>query len=1322
VCTAPLLDGERAIGPQPMKELRITDLPLNGYVLIEASAGTGKTFTISNIFLRLILEEGFSPEQILVVTFTRAATEELKTKLRQRLADAVGLLKGQQSSDSVLKEIVAHALVKCGEKEILRKRLDSAIMSMDQAAVFTIHGFCLRMLKEFAFDACVSASQLNIRDPGDFVLEAVQEFLRTKTKGHKLYHEFLVELFPGDPSINIAEEVFPFIRIPEPLFIHRISFSALKEEFLTFQSKTEGLIRLADSAAADMKRILVSQAEALLSCLENDFEKDTLKKLKSAIKRKITYRCKACVKLVNRLTESFLPDAPVFNEIAREPICNKENILSYEELNHILKQLIPVNGDRSDIKSPSLRKVFDDELIRFFWREIEAWRQRQPESFAGETRGLDVFRQTFCNIFAHRGIRDRAKAAIVLEALEFVREYLSESKRLHGWSSYDSMLVTLLEALRGKGGQGLARRISFRYPVALIDEFQDTDSIQWGIFRAIYSDSKQSRLFLIGDPKQAIYGFRGADIFTYLKAKKTVEPSRRFSLGVNWRSAPAIVNAINRIFLRAGKRAFVLDGIEYSKVEAKKENDWHLEFDEFFHKKGPMSRVFRSAPVELWLCFDDENIYEKNGEAIIGSTPAIGSVEATAKCIKQLIELGSYGRLFLKDRNNFKRPVVPGDITILVETHLQARQMKKALFEQGVAAVYYGPGSIFSTNEARELLYILRGVLNPSDIQAVFTALGTTCLGYDALSLFHLKDQFEEWDSIVDIFSRLKALWQSQGVFAMLRSLFVDFKVPKRLLALKDGARRLTNLRQCSELLAAAETQYPGPERLCLWLREAIEKPDNNSEEQQLRLETDENLVTIMTYHRSKGLEFPILFLPFIGQLGLDLSKGIKKSKGRYYSQEHQSYVIRMCEPYRNVSWTEMACDTVVTDSDPIWHTELKRQLEAEYVRLIYVALTRAKYKIYMAFDDKVQLLNSTFGRLLFPQEEGRRSGGRSCPRQKGGLEQQGLQGDIQSFPIEDRLIHEVFAGANVTVVKRNQLEKALDFSSELASAKEEKRVFCLEPLGEGPLVRQQWSRASFSSLVQENAPFISLLKRPRQELETLHRQDVFGFPRGPVAGNCVHRFFEIASFGADKPALLKAARVAVEESGLEDTWIEVLCSMAERVFSCQLVPGLRLRDLPPEWHVKEMEFYIPFPKGFVKRFSGLDEYCSKGVVKGIVDLVFRYDGRFYVLDYKTNWLGDTKDDYCRQEMEKAMDEHNYWLQAAIYAKAVHCHLSSCLNGYSFHRDFAGAFYLFVRGIDEEGDTGSFNERPGVLFINKDRILRDFDWLFNEIKGSRCKG
>ncbi len=1322
----------------------ITRLKLRGYTLIEASAGTGKTFTITSIYLRLVMEEALMPEQILVVTFTNAATEELQAKVRTRLDHALTYLDSSLGEpDHALKAAVDDAVSRVGRDEV-RRRLRLALLSMDQASIFTIHGFCHRVLKEFSFEADSLSGIKNVVMDKELYLPASREFLRSTIAG--LDDDFigvLVEIFDReDPTEFLCDNLEDILGIPEPLIVPEVDFDSMRKEYAIFkkaQSKAMSLLPdvekiimedlnvVFDGYVGEISEGLGGETQKKLEKKSNEWLKKWLQREKDSFKALFSDQLPSYHQFESACHSAFftlLPEDPRLGKL------------------WLLRNLFEKITSESSVKKGESswgKLVLDDFSYRRLERVCCKWFSlKEHASTVTEARKrITDFSSRIFPLLNHFGIRERFLAFLLHELREFSKGYMAKKKREMDAISYDDMVRQVHAALLGPKGQSLSAILRSRFKVALIDEFQDTDAIQWEIFRNIYNDPQKSRLFLIGDPKQAIYSFRSADIFTYLKAKSETRESARWDLETNWRSAPALVEGVNTIFSQA-QRPFVLEGIDFFPVAAREENDWKLELA--VKDIGSKDNMGWESGIEMWMAnftSESEEIAENKDKD--ENAPSLEPSKVTASKISRIIELSRKGHLVFAGPEGQRREVTPGDIAVLVRSHKQAGLIRDALYELGIPSIYQGPTNIFTSLEARELLYILNAVLVPFSRHAVSTALCTTALSHDAEALIRVQNDEEQWDALVDSFLELKQVWNTKGVMSMLRSLFNRFDVPRRLLSLSDGQRRLTNFRQLSELLSEAERENPGPSRVLLWLKKAIDEPGVDKDEKRLRLETDENLVKVMTYHTSKGLEFPIVFLPYIDSLGV---KGYAINK--FYSKEQDSYVL----PISNSAFVFHQegegghAEFLMADSE--WDFAMD-QLVAEDVRLIYVALTRAKYKMYLGFFEKFYW-RSVVWQLMFPDIEELVKDELPVSRtlKKGieykeilsGLFQEevpailknalaGYSQDVEGLThwcsgrkfdeegVECEILtplKEMFpSGTCVRMLFREDLRSIVESGKRIRSIHKDFGKIVLPKLGQGPLVKQTWGKTSFSGLVASgHQGDVGVLFK--EGLDNLSQSmDMAGFPRGPRPGNCVHKIFEEIDFAGSLENFRAKALESLKEFNLDTSWAEVLADMVRKVVSSEIYPGLKLKELDPRWIIKEMDFHLACEAEFWREFQGQGIDWDKGILKGYIDLVFSHDERFFLLDYKTNWLGTSPEDYGEKNLSRAMDEHNYWLQAAIYLAALDGYLSRFNQNYDRDRDLGGVFYLFVRGVT---GGGASRGRTGVIFVSPDELSLRYPWLF----------
>ncbi|HCU2467285.1 TPA: exodeoxyribonuclease V subunit beta, partial [Klebsiella pneumoniae] len=797
-------------------------LPLIGERLIEASAGTGKTFTIAALYLRLLLGLGgeaaypraISVEELLVVTFTEAATEELRGRIRSNIHELrIACLRGE--SDNPLYSAL---LAEIADKDDAAKTLLLAERQMDEAAVFTIHGFCQRMLSLNAFESGMLFEQQLIEDESRLRYQACADFWRR-------------HCYPL--TRDIAAVIHDVWKGPRDLL-------------------------------KSLDRWLQGEAPQLKS--------------PPAPNETLAERHQQIIARIDSLKQQW-----------REQVGEIEGVLENSGLD---------------------RRKFNRGNQGKWMEKVNAWAQEETLSYQLPD-ALEKFAQSF--------LLERTKAGgeppvhplfsavesllassltltdlVLARAMVEIRDAVAREKRRRGELGFDDMLSRLDEALRGDSGETLASAIRQRFPVAMIDEFQDTDPQQYRIFRRIWRRQPETALLLIGDPKQAIYAFRGADIFTYMKARGDV--AAHYTLDTNWRSSPGMVGSVNRLF-SLSDNPFMFHEIPFLPVKAAAKN------------KGLRFTV-DAADVPAM------NVWLMPGDTVGSGDYQTFMAQLCATQIRDWLSAGQRGRALLW-RGETSRPVQASDITVLVRNRLEAAQVREALQTLGIPSVYLSNrDSVFETLEAQELLWLLQAVLAPERENTLRSALATSMFGLTALDIENLNQDEQAWDALVEEFSEYRQIWRQRGVMPMLRALMTARHIAENLLATRGGERRLTDILHISELLQEAASQLESEHALVRWLAQHIAEPDSNAASQQMRLESDKHLVQIVTIHKSKGLEYPLVWLPFIARFR-------KQDQAFYHDRETFAAVLDLGQDEASLELAEA-------------------ERLAEDLRLLYVALTRA--------------------------------------------------------------------------------------------------------------------------------------------------------------------------------------------------------------------------------------------------------------------------------------------------------------------------------------------------------------------------------------------
>ncbi len=1182
-----------------MQALNIPQVALEGIGLIEASAGTGKTFTIAGLFLRLVVEQGRPVESILVVTFTEAATAELRERIRTRLVEAEAEINNNPDNEKVREGLFLAVLP---ERDIALRRLRQAILGFDRAAIFTIHGFCQRVLQENAFESGQRFDAEVIPDVSELLQGALDDFWRLHVQD--LPPRLAAEMQQGGLTAEtLLKSVAGHLNRPYLQIEGGEAAPPGLEEAITAARQ----VRQRLAACWDEDRAAVEQSFLDNTCLNGN-----------------KYRPASREKWLDEMAQFLAGEGlEPFKEFFK---------FSQGELEAALKKNC----------APAPTHAFFDLCEAY----LAAWNELAPQI-------------------------EQALRRLKRRLLHYLDQELAERKARAGQMAFDDMLLRVAAALEAEGGEHLAAAVRRRFGAALIDEFQDTDPLQYAIFSRIYK-GEDCPLFLVGDPKQAIYSFRGADIFAYLKARG--DAASQYTLRRNWRSEPAVIKAFNQLFDQP--RSFLFEAIGFDPATPADKPERPLLCED----QAP------AGGLDIWLLPAGEK-----GKPLNKADAQALSNELAAGEIARLLQGAADGAIRIGER-----PLQAGEIAVLVRSHTQGAAMQEALRRRGMHSVQRSSQSVFDSEEAMELERLLHALLNPADERLVRTALASRLLGCNGRDLHRLGEDERALEQEMAGFAEAHDQWRQRGFYPMIRRLLQQRGVAGRLLRLTDGERRLTNLHHLLELLnQQASLEQAGAEGLVKWLalmRQGL--GGGPGEDAELRLESDEDLVQIVTIHRSKGLQYAVVFCPFLWD-------------GKAYAQDEQESLL-----YHRPDSGQAVLDLGSEQWDAA-RTQAQREELAEALRLAYVGITRAVHRCYLAWGPISQAGSSPLGWLLHaPEEEPPELVQDLRTRFKGRTPAE-LEGRLE-------VLAEPAGGALRTLAPEVH-------PGRYAGGQQRDLSGGPRRLGRPLALRNQIT--SFTRLARSvhqlavELPDYDAVTGPEPEPPPrAPGRDIFGFPRGSRAGTCLHSLFERLDFTAPAADEIHAlASAMLHRFGFEPEWVPVAAEMTAQVLDTPLdAAGFTLRGLRPGQRLVEMEFHYPlgrlsapglrqllqthwgaaFP-GLDQALQGLDFDPVSGYLRGFIDLIFEHQGRYFVADYKSNWLGDELAAYAPPALAAAVLHEGYYLQYLLYTLALHRLLQSRLPDYDYERHCGGVYYLFLRGMRAQHGAayGVHFDRPPAALI-----------------------
>jgi len=1229
-------------------------MPLAGVHSIAASAGTGKTYAITTLYVRYLLETDCRVEDILVTTFTEAATAELRERLRKRLHDTLELIRqcnsqeqaAQLAEDGLADETLVRLLSQVGAWDSrtasrVRDRLKEAILSFDHAPVFTIHGFCNRTLQELVFETLsrfdvelMASLQVLIEEAvADFVAQwwtpensAIARWLPLDDSLWKLFHE-VSKLAVGNPAFAV---------VPGHGNLEELLNSPLLNDF------DNAAARVATSWKANRE----TACELIFEARDNDWLSKTTHGKPGQLEQAINF--------VDAIVAEPSPELFTIKNGDVEPAQRR---LSQSSLERGTKRAHQANVPRHEV--------------------FQLW---------------EVLVKLAIEIDQHR---DKIQAPLLSRVAHAVGEQVGQRKRQLGVMSFSDLLHQVDVALGGSQGGLLLERLRERYRVALVDEFQDTDPIQYRIFRKIFQeatakgDSDLRAFVMIGDPKQSIYRFRSADIHSYLRASDATPAEHRHSMGTNWRSDQSLVQAVQEVFASV-ENPFLNEKIQLTGVDA--------------HNPD---RLIGGPALEITFV---PRHSQANEDKAANQTLALKQIipRVTADIAAQL---NNPPRIVTAE--NEERAIVPGDLAVLCRTGRQLRLIQEELARRGVPAVLQTDESIFDTAEAEAVCHILRALLNPGNLTLLANALVTPLVGLTASGMEQLRGSEQELSKWGERFYAWRDLWRDRGFIAFWRRLLDELDALPRLAGRITGERQVTNYLHLGELLHdQCVTAHAGPEHLLRWLEKQITHEKwRDDNETQLRLETDAAAVQLCSIHKSKGLEYPIVYCPTLWQI---------------YGGPKSPIVLARFDAQG--SPLELPEIDVGSDAFDLRMKQDEFESQAENRRLLYVTLTRAKHQCRIYWTAAANAGESALGEIMFDQLDGSETdvvleanirdwaeeldvdrvevrgadAVRACPDPGMFRPSSGDQATLASRPVRRPRL------PALEQTSFSSLARTAAQSGELAIAD-----------------RDDVSSAVTSEIETDQSVIIADQKVPLAEM-----------PGGCKVGEVVHGVLEelVKSgklYGSDHLAVQVMAAELLESqlprARLEPCWKDPL---AQVLADCLCGPlaadgeACRLADVPPRDLTCEMPFLLsvagrdhdinlarigdafllsdcPQVRGYGKRIQQIQRRRFRGFLAGYIDLVFKWHGRWYLLDYKTNQLGPMMSDYAPARLGREMVEHDYQLQAHLYVVAVDRLLQQRVPDYRYERDFGGVVYLFLRGLDATGETGCgvYFHRPGEAVI-----------------------
>lgn len=1403
------------------KQLSLASFDLDKSSMIEASAGTGKTFTISNLVVRLLIEgikkgnssEPLDIENILIVTFTNAAASDLRARVLQKIHECRISFDQIKNGDKTIEELektFKEVAIHCFEKyshntidgisidniknvaSVFSRLLTRAERNIDRASISTIHSFCNKALNQiYSFEA---GRAFNVNLTQDISLEQKEAKLTVWRS-----------LFYNDNGFD------------RDLLLNLLGFTDPENDTLKKAVKALEKVRLIDPD------------EGYYGFSVKSYYEEGVKKLQKTPDDRIRYLLDEYVKSVFQLTQYLEPlkeykgqliSTSSAGEIAHGALyelssgqlagsapywAKKTGLIFLEAVDSFIKEdSIDINNFISkleNIDAETLSKILNQDNSHFVKvnKGSEFANQQQLETFEYSAKEfarayLDVIRTVDT-------IKNELKISVAIKVILKTDELCERDNVI----SNDEVLRQLAVALNNKDesrGDVLASLLRKRYPVAMIDEFQDTDPVQFAIFSKLYLDQdvidESAHCYLIGDPKQSIYAFRGTDINSYNKAKELILENKGnvYTLNTNFRSCQKIIEGVNEIFEEyedpknqesaedssANKEniesqnsadslpekkdhtayQYVEHPFDYYKNSEEKHLDSKIQFERVNCSDKPNSVRFYfkdDSSKEIPICNYIREVSFADSQEKPKANDYYGEIaKFVALDVKRcLLE----GKIFEKGE---ERDVKPSDITILVNDAKENRFIQDALKKLSIQSVYFSDresvlnseknDKITASEEATNIIYLMEAMCDNTNSPKVNRLLGSSLLRLSS-EKFLDSIKSDKLDTEITLLRACRESWEKYGFITAFSQYIYQHDLLCTILETDGGERSLSNYFQIAEIVQSVNSKVVGSNAQLLWFKELVlnNKGELSEDITKKHLESEQSLVKVMTIHKSKGLEFPIVFTPY--ESGFMALKS--KDSAVYYDPDSKkvSYALDRDNKIKGKSVKDLV--------------EVAALQEQE--RLLYVALTRAKLANFISLPSCISLNGKTYQSPLkklisiVSKDDSADSKGKPSKRatKKSKDKEVGID-TTKDVVVNDPPKTQLKAVENPDLFKKLEtveLDECVELQNSISQEGE------VSSLDKGS-VDNSFTVTSYSAITSGalNDMFASSVDEKETSVEDGDSDDSkdkdlinFNFAKGSTAGSFLHKIMEIVLAKddvdkTDKDSLYNFVNSQlkydfyhlVSKSGddedAKNEKIVALSSWLYDILNANLLPKakdgdqVKLSNLKALDCARELDYFLPCKDFKVRVLNGIchDFYESevkafemlsvpelpdlkksnfKGYMNGSLDLVAKFDtetgSKFYMIDYKSNYLGNSFSQYTQQKILKSIFESRYDVQILFYSLALYRFLKTTLPNFSYEKDFGGVMYLYLRGMNsfDTKSPGQFYVKPSEALIDRlDRLFK----------------